>query len=178
MRYLNLLPKTEKEALKLKWQTKRIYFLGGGLFLVFLLFIGQLWSLKVILFSQLQVLEKEVQDIYQGEELAQVVILEDQIKLFNDSLALIRKINQDKPIWSQVLIKLSQLLPPDTRLSRVQFSSETKSSISGWAKTRQDLLKLKENLEQSPEFSELEYPLSSLLQPENINFHFKFTLHP
>ncbi len=70
---------------------------------------------------------------------------------------------------------LLSLLPDGITLTQWEYDDAKVSfSISGISKTRDDLLKLKANIEESNHFTKVSLPLTFLEAPENINFSLTF----
>jgi len=67
-------------------------------------------------------------------------------------------------------------IPEGITLAQLEYDdSKLLFSLSGIARTRDDLLDLKSNLEQSNEFTKVSLPLSLLEAPKDINFSISFT---
>jgi len=72
---------------------------------------------------------------------------------------------------------ISAALPPNTRLNSLDIDRKSGTiSISGTAKTRDELLLFLENLKTINWLDKIEAPTSQLFQKENINFEIKGTL--
>ncbi|HBV57952.1 MAG TPA: hypothetical protein DEB73_01660 [Candidatus Magasanikbacteria bacterium] len=73
--------------------------------------------------------------------------------------------------WTPFLIETLKNLPNGILLNGIDFNKENKNLIiQGMAKTRGDLLLLKENLTKLPWVKKLDLPASTLTAKENINF--------
>ncbi|MDD2807067.1 MAG: PilN domain-containing protein [Patescibacteria group bacterium] len=96
----------------------------------------------------------------------------NDIKKFNQLLGTVDNIQKNYIPWSTFIAKFSKLIPPNITLQSINIK-DSKVLITGRAKTREDLLNLKNNLESSTFFSNSQIPLEDLLKKENINFSLK-----
>jgi Tfp pilus assembly protein PilN len=94
-----------------------------------------------------------------------------QIKQINVVLADVEAVQKIYAPWSQKIAALSEAIPSGITLTALDADKNTKSlNISGVAKTRLDLLELKNHLEKSGLFSAIEQPPEQLTEKENILF--------
>lgn len=94
-----------------------------------------------------------------------------KVKNINDQVSYIEKIQKDTVLWSEFTEILSHNI--NSGISIINFSVNQKSNVfvlSGYAKTRQDLLNLKSSLEELKIFNDITIPIDVLLKKENINF--------
>ena len=104
-----------------------------------------------------------------------------EIKHFNQNLKTIDIVQSEYTVWSDYLANFSNLTPVDVILYAIKVDKETNEiEIIGSAKTRQALLDYQKNLNEAvcgsqdcldcKCFENVEIPLSSLLEKENIDF--------
>lgn len=173
--YLNLLPEERKEKLKRKklfWLVIRHELLlcfAGLVFLAILLCTNIILDLqKKSLDSAyaMEVSRKEYQEIERYEK-----IFEDEnIKI--NKFFLLQKNHFD---WLNVLEELANVISEDVKLSDI-FSEDINMSIAGKANTRESLLELKNKIENSECFFEVEIPLSDIVAKNNIDFEAEFKI--
>jgi Tfp pilus assembly protein PilN len=101
--------------------------------------------------------------------------LSKEIIEFNNKLKLINKIQTDFSPVAQKLAFFVKIVPENIFITN--FKMEKKDSfwlvlINGRAKSRDDLMVFQANLNQSNGFSEVEFPLSNLLQKKDLDFQF------
>lgn len=102
----------------------------------------------------------------------------DKVRKINSQINSIAKIQKEHIYWSHLLIILSEMSPDDVRFSQLKINKEKKTlTIRGHADSRDNLLKLKNNLEKSEIFSDIESPIQNILQKENINFELNTKLN-
>lgn len=96
--------------------------------------------------------------------------------LFKEKAALINRLTlQNKPLTE--LINLFNFSSPEIEISGFNFGSKNKEIVlTGRAKTKEDLLKLKEKLEHEKSFNKIYIPLSSLEHEERIEFVIKLSI--
>jgi len=179
---INLLPPQAKTELILEEKWKLVMLLG----LLFLIFFV---CLSLILIS--------INIYISGEAASQKILLEQREKefrtpqtqtlqknltVFNQTLSQLDSFYQSQFNTSDVLEKISGLLPSGTYLTNLscvaQASSKdgwkTNCSLSGFCPTRETLLDFKTNLENEKSFGEVFFPPASWVKPMNINFSVTF----
>lgn len=94
-----------------------------------------------------------------------------EIKNINITLARTEKIQKDYTLWTIKIIDIAKQIPEEIALSSLNFNSETDTIyISGIAKTRDNLLTLKNNLETLGWMEKVAIPPDQLTEKENIQF--------
>ena len=94
-----------------------------------------------------------------------------KVRDINSRLNHISQIQKDFIAWSDLIEDLANRTPDGIAFSSVNINREKSSiNIRGKAKLRDDLLMLKQNMEESLIYSGVEFPLQNILQKENINF--------
>ncbi|MDP2683976.1 MAG: hypothetical protein Q8P20_02860 [bacterium] len=116
---------------------------------------------------------KEIEIRQQGN----VNSIEDATKLLNSQLELVKNIQDKHVYWTIFLNDFSELVPDNITINNLEFytnilsGSNTRTfKISGIANARQDFINFESNLTNSEYYSEINAPLSNLIQKENINF--------
>jgi len=94
-----------------------------------------------------------------------------KVRDINSMLNHISQIQKDFIAWSDLIENLANRTPAGITLSSVKTSKgKSLINIRGNAEQRDDLLTFKQNMEESPIYSEVEFPLQNILQKENISF--------
>lgn len=145
-----------------------------GILLIFAIFSAiTLLTAKLVLANNFQTIIEQTTLIVKeyGGVNQKIKEINQKIKTINDT--------QEKFVaWSQILSKISNLIPQNTTTSVIILSRSNEDMIlKGTAKTRNDLLLLKSNLENSGIFSSVKIPFSNLLIRENIDFEFELKLN-
>lgn len=100
-----------------------------------------------------------------------------QINEINKQLKEIKNIQKNDTNWTGFFLRMGDLVGSDIKILRLYAGKNDNSlRISGIAKTRNDLLSFKDKLEKSNYFSNINLPISSLLEKENINFEINTTI--
>lgn len=98
-----------------------------------------------------------------------------EVREFNKIIVAVDNVQEDYVDWVSFLEKTSKLVSGNVFLKTMTIS-ENKIVIKGFASTREDLLKLKENFENAEIFNNVEMPLEDLLKRNNIEFDIKATI--
>ena len=99
-------------------------------------------------------------------------IFNKDIKDFNKKLKAVEMIQENHTLWINFFIDLVKLVPDNINLKNITINGN-KILITGSAKTRDELLNFKENLENSEVMSQVIIPLDNLLKKEDVNFDLK-----
>jgi len=94
-----------------------------------------------------------------------------KVKEINSKLDNVSQIQDSFVVWSNLIENLANVTPPGIHLASTKINMEKQIiNITGIASERNDLLEFKQNMENLPNFYNVEYPLKNILQKENINF--------
>ncbi len=100
-----------------------------------------------------------------------------EIAELNKDLKEAQKIQNDFTKWSSLLTDLNRAIPPRIQITYLNVEKKTRLfNLNGTAATRDDFLKLKENLSNISYLEELSSPLTNLLARENVSFQFSAKL--
>lgn len=174
---LNLLPSQEKEALKIIKIRNLAIFYGIRILSLFLLAIILLLNVYLFLFIQLRATTKLA--AVEKSNLAEAVTrrTEQDINTINRQLADLDAAYKDRLALSAILVDLAKIAPPEVQFRRFSFNDDTKkSALEGFAAGREQVVALKESLDQCGDFSEVESPASNLIKPKDIEFRFNFLI--
>ena len=176
---INLLPSAEKKELLLRERQSLILILGI-LFLSFLISLSLiLLSIKISLSGDLEIQKMTLKD--KEKEISFNQELEEKIKNSNRVLSNLDSFYQSQFNLTQILEKISGLLPSGTYLTNLnlnplQTEKGIQVSLSGFCPNREILLSFKENLEREGSFSEIYFPPENWLKPIDINFNVTFKI--
>ena len=196
---LNLLPPRKKE--EIKWEKiNRVLAINEAVAAIELaVFIVVLLLAQIYLSGELSRLNKLVVQKQQQTEIKEVEKLKSEVRVFNERLDLAGEIQNLRIGWTEILNELSLITPESIQITSLNIkrnlpdSSSKKKlenagagsendekkcrfNLSGYAKTREDLLKFEDNLKNSDYFTNLESDRSNYLEPRNINFFCEFDL--
>ena len=167
--YLDLLPDYRKMEIKRKKTFRAI--LGEEI-----LFLAPIVLLILILLNiyYVIVLQKnssinenslqQAQNKYQ-----QLGTYQEKFKQVNDLDQVLSKIQSEHLHWINLFQNLSKAMPDNIQISNLSTKNYTVFLV-GKAKTRDDLLNLKNKLEESSCFQNINVPLSNLVVKDNVDF--------
>ncbi len=98
-------------------------------------------------------------------------------KEINDTLANLEQIQDGYMPWTNFMQKFSDKITPNISLSLIDIKkNDQKLILSGQAKTREDLLRLKNSLEELDYIDTIQVPLEQLTKPEEVPFVFNIPI--
>jgi len=102
----------------------------------------------------------------------------DGIEEINNLMSEVSAVQKDFVKWSRILNDFLALLPTGNTIQSINLDKEQGTmTMSGWAKTRDDFLQLKTNLENSQMLSGTESPISNLLHRTDVDFTIRAKLN-
>lgn len=176
---------------------KRIAIILWALFLFFLAcLILILFSIKIYLYNQIEAQKSSLAETEREFLESKSQEFQEKIDSANSIFKELSFFYQQKVYFSEILQKISVTLPQDCyliNLSMIFFIEEKKVegqegeiqkikeksikiSLSGFAPLREDLLKLKKNLENEEQFKKVYFPAANWVEAENINFNITFQI--
>lgn len=169
---LNLIPTQKKNDLRLA----NFYIVVKNLIISILIIIT---TVAIVLLVSKIILQNMFNEIVAQSTLTTRYgnIFSGEIKIFNERLNGVKKIQGEYISWSKFISDFAKLVPTDIIVSNLVLSISEKDGnkiiISGLAKDREKLLNFKDNLEDSSLFDNVNVPLENLLKKEEINFSLK-----
>jgi Tfp pilus assembly protein PilN len=183
---INLLPLEERNSFvkERKLKLAVIFEVGFLLFLISLVFV--LLAGKLYLRGEI---ESQRTFLSQREKEASFKTVEDfqkSLEAYNSKLQGISSFYGQQTFLTDVMQKLSSLLPPGCHLTSFSFRLKSDKSgqnmvggtvsLTGFAPTRESLLSFKENLEEEKSFEKVVFPPIDWAEPLNIDFSLTFEL--
>ncbi|MFZ5559199.1 MAG: PilN domain-containing protein [Patescibacteria group bacterium] len=173
----NLLPPEQKERLKLRISYQNIISSGFILFLLILLLVIILAGFLTFLYFNYWDIENKIA-IEQSKVIQTETIkgMEKKIKDLNKELVELKRIQDKRSNIYQILDNISRNLLIGVKVYTLEMDGDSKLvSVTGFSSTRENLLAIKKALEDNPNYKNIDFPLSNLANPQNINFRFSFT---
>lgn len=94
-----------------------------------------------------------------------------KVRKINKQINMVAQIQSERVPWTYLLEKIAKIIPDGVILSSIKLDKKNLSlKLAGNAKTRNDLLKLKNDMENSKIFTGVKSPIKDMLRKENINF--------
>ncbi len=122
--------------------------------------------------SYQKIRQNENREVKQFKELEEY---DSRFKQINNQIAQIYLIEQDQFYWSKILIRLSELVPPEIKLNSL-ITNNYKITLEGTADNRDELIGFKKKLMNEPELINVDLPLSNLVDKNNIEFQISFEI--
>ena len=174
---LNLLPIEQKKRLRLYFFQNNILF--SGLFLVLLVLILILFLGGILMFLHFKYLSIGKEIMVEQSKIIQIETIkgiEKKIKELNLQLADLDKIQKNQSNFYEILSSVVADTLSGVRVSAIEIEGATKKiTITGYSPTRENLLLIKKTLENSSKYKNIDFPISNLTNPKDINFRFGFT---
>lgn len=175
---LNLLPLQEKKTLALEETQRWIVFYGSailGILLIFVALLGIIWVSITIQLKSASNNFEAIQSSFRGQDLKTQQVA---VSNLNSYLEKINAIQKNQKSYSNFLINLAEIIPDGVRLNTFSLDDKNEAVLNGYAQRRELVILLKDSLEKSDFFGDVESPLSNLVKQTDINFYFKFKLRP
>lgn len=174
---INLLPNQQKEEL-LQEEKFKIILILGITFLFFLISLILVFlSIKIYISSQIEAQKIILLEEKKRFEESENQFLQKKLEFLNKEFLKLNSFYQNQINLTEILDKISLLLPLGISLDSFSFSTENyQISLTGFSATRNNLLQFKENLEKEKIFTQVYFPPSSWLKLTDINFSVSFKI--
>jgi len=173
--YLNLLPEKRKNKIKRKKLVRLIMGQWVRLFFIILIFISTLLSFNFVLKIQLGALETTRSLEESREEFQKISQYEKTFKKINKQAFFISNIQAGHLYWSEILSKLEKAILNEISITSL-IAENDQILLVGKAKTRDDLVKFKNIINDAECFSNAKVPVSNFIAKENIDFQMDIEL--
>lgn len=170
---INLLPQERKDVLaKKKFFAMLIRQEFAFLFafsLMAILLYALNWTVKFELNS---VVESKAWDM-NNEGHRELKKYEDKFKEINKKTKFLSSLDENHLRWTNVLTMIDGIIPQEISLTHLS-TQDYRISIAGVANERDDLLRFQEKMAAVDCFSEINVPLSNLVNKNNVDFQMEF----
>ena len=177
MKRINLLPKQEKHELRLQ------IFAGQLLWFWILIIFSLVVCFALTFFSKLY-LEGQVIDVDNQIAKDRIVLkssdiesVKKQVEGLNLQISAIKNLQAYHYLWSDALVELNRIIPPDISLNSIRIDRSGAVDIFGTAVSRDSVLVLWANVIKSPYFSKINFPLANLEKATDDPFSFHFNIN-
>jgi Tfp pilus assembly protein PilN len=177
---INLLPEKYKRELREERKFRLLLVLLFVFTTALVCFALMLGVIKVYIAGSLLLQESKI-------ALLQVRFSQDnpalaEIQAFNEKVSQVSRFLKGSRSVSPILQALAQVLSGGMYLTSFDYDPPTiknaRIQVSGFAKNRETLFVFRENLQKHPLFSELSFPPSNWVQPEDIRFSLQTNVNP
>lgn len=176
---INLLPPEQAEIMRLARYGKKVGALMLASFLLTVMVVGYLFYVQVSLRMRLMTLSATINVEGAEEKIQSLKQVEDKMKTIRLLIEKSKELEKAKPVvWSDILRELASFTDENIALATFEVSGDKfeKIKLTGTAKNRDDVIRLKENLENSDYYKEVVSPLSNMTLKEDVAFEFQMTL--
>jgi len=177
---INLLPTEQKERLATESRYRNIISSGFILFLLTLLSIIISAGFLIFLHFKYQDIENKI-TVEQSKVIQTETVkgMEKKVNELNRELIEIRNLQDKKDGLYTIIDIVSRDILNGVRVYSLNIDRDSQIVIvSGFSSTRENLLAIKNKLETDPRYKNVDFPLSNLANPKDINFRFSFTYVP
>lgn len=177
---INLLPPQQIKRIKTMAFYQNIISSGLILFLMFLFSVVALALFLTVLNFQYYIFEKSANEaqtkVVQTES---IKTIQKRVKELNDDLSAIKKIQDTKSDIYGILNNINEELFKEVKIYSLEIDNNLKSvNVTGFSASRESLVKIRDFLENGSRYKNVDFPLSNLANPRNINFRFSFIYIP
>lgn len=174
---MNLLPIKQRKRARLAILYQNIISSGLILILLILVLIILLGGFLIFLNLKYQAIEKKI-IIEQSRVIQTETVrgMERKVKELNKELVELKEIQNKQSNLYQILDNISQKLLLGVVVHSLEIDKKTgKVTVTGYSAFRENLLAIKQALETSSEYKNIDFPISNLTNPKDIDFWFSFT---
>ncbi len=166
---INLLPPNKKEEVRIAEKFRSILGWELVILLMVVMFFGFIFSINYLLNINLRLISDGKINEANGAQYDTIKYYESKFSEINTKMAKISSITNGQIYWSTLFSKLNNAVPDNVEISGLSTKNYS-LSLAGKAKTREDLLVFKDNLEKEDCFENVDLPLSDLVSKEDIAF--------
>lgn len=172
---INLMPEGQKKELELEFISQKVLAFWVLIISSLAVFIVLAFLTKFYLSSQIKANQGEIAVNNQQLSSADYKALHDQILSLNNQVAEIKNLGNYHYDWSQVGYQLSNIVTPDMQFNEVDINAATgEIDVAGQSKSRDAVLNFWANVIKSQYFTKINFPLTNLEKPDNVDFKFTF----
>jgi Tfp pilus assembly protein PilN len=184
---INLLPQSVKQELQQEQRFRLLCILLFMCMVALVCFALMLGVIKMYVAGSLFAQESKIALLQERFSKDNPVLAE--IEKFNETTSQISRFLKSRRSISLIVESLEEILPDSIYLTAFDYDppgvriqgGETQQvrsriSVAGFAKTRETLFAFRESLEKHPLFSELSFPASNWVLPQDIRFQFQISI--
>ena len=175
MKIINLLPKTQQTELRYQAMLHRFWgVLGLSLVSFALVFLAQ-FAAKIYLQIEAKVYISEIADLQGQVSKQDNTEIKGKIKQINDTVTDYKTLADSSPKLSKAIAAFAELPPPGIKINSISLDAARKViNVNGQGATREAIIQLYNNIHESKNFYNVDYPLENVVKPSNQTFHFTF----
>lgn len=172
---LNIIPEGRKKEIALSGRLQMILQWEVGFSIILVIFAMLFFSMYYLLTLNLAAQQSEVVSGKGKEEFEKISKFNDDFKSANKQITINESIQKDQLYWSNLFLKLNDAVPDGVSVARIA-TKDYQVLLAGTAKTRDDLIAMKDNFSKEGCFTDINLPLSNLVSKDNIDFQIQFNI--
>lgn len=172
---LNIIPEERKKEISSNNLLKNIWQWEFGLSVILGVFLLLLLSIYYLLSFNLAAQKSEIVNEKVREDFEKISKFNSDFKIANKQINTDESIQKDQLYWSNLLVKLNDAVPAEISASKLA-TQNYQVILAGTAKTRDDLMRMKDNFSREDCFSDVNLPLSNLVSKDNVEFQIQFNI--
>ncbi|MEA3273536.1 MAG: hypothetical protein U9Q72_03005 [Patescibacteria group bacterium] len=176
---INLLPPQQFKKIKLAKLFQKTTGLIILAFFINFAGLGYLYSLNLKLKNKLDGIKNEAITENTEEKVQNLEHLEEKVKETYGLVEKAKKINQENPLqWSEILKELVSFCGAGIKFKKILVDEKNLKEIkvTGVAISREEVMILKNKLEESIHYQEVNFPISNLTSKTDVMFEFTLKL--
>ncbi|MCD4694540.1 hypothetical protein K8R62_04250 [bacterium] len=172
MIYLNLLPYKFKKELKLRYTYNILGRICASLILTLVFISGLFFSSSKVLSNFYNVIDST--NFLMGADVEEPI----KVSNINTKINEISKINKKRTDWVNVMASSSLIFKDFSCINNLEIDNNLKKiKLKGVAHSRDSLIELKEDLDKSKYFFDINLPITNIFQKEYISFDLEANLN-
>ena len=173
---LNLIPPEKKEEITKNKRFKSAVKVEIILTIIFIVFLAALFSFKYILNLNLSSLSSAYQKEGDSPQFVKIKDFDEKFGKLNSQVGEVLSAKRDQLYWTDLFVKLNGVIFPGIKID--SFSTQDYlATLKGTAESRSDLILFKEKLENEQCFSNINLPISDLVNKDNVSFQIDFIIN-
>jgi Tfp pilus assembly protein PilN len=172
---LNLLPPEKKEDVARSYLFKQILKFQFIILVSMACFLGVLFTFKYV--SRLNYSSRlaAFSESEKAEQYKKINDFDDKFKTLNEQINNVMQVSNGQIYWSLLFKKISNLVFPGVTVDAIS-TNDYAITLNGTAASRDDLVLFKEKLENESCFSQVDLPISDLVNKDNVGFQIDFLI--
>jgi Tfp pilus assembly protein PilN len=172
---LNIIPNERKKEIASSNRLRRVLEWEFGFSLILTIFLLLLLSMYYLLNFNLAAQKSEIVSGKGKEEFDKIAKFNDDFKTANKQITMDESIQKDQLYWSNLFIKLNDAVPDSVSVTKMA-TKNYQVLMAGTARTRDDLIGMRENFSREGCFTNINLPLSNLISKDNVDFQIQFDI--
>lgn len=172
---LNIIPDERKKEIALASRLRTVLQWEFGFSIILGIFLVLFLSMYYLLTLNLIAQKSEIVSGKGKEEFEKISKFNNDFKTANKQIITDESMQKDQLYWSKLFLKLNNTVPDEVSFGKMA-TKNYQILLAGTARTREDLIKMKENFLKEECFTDVNLPLSNLTSKDNVGFQIEFNI--